>query len=131
MCLLYDNFSVCFKSSALDLLKPLSSFSLFVFKFTGMLFFLLFSDKQQSNMTVIPKVLLSRLWQFLYCRRLLLVDDFALTFSDSHKIASTLYMLQSSSLFQKRFFTQLYVLLLLGGSRISKLLSDYLSFGPT
>ena len=36
--LIYDKFSVRFKSSALDLLKPLSSFSSFVFKVTIMLF---------------------------------------------------------------------------------------------
>ena len=51
-----------------------------------------------------------------------MLDDIKLTFNDIH-------MLQSSSLFQKRFFAQFYVLLILGGLRISRLLSDYLSFG--
>ena len=79
VCLLYDNFPIYFTSSTLELLKALSSFSLFVFKFLVMTFFLLFSDKQQSNITVLPKLLLNRWWQILYCRRLLLqitLNDF-------------------------------------------------------
>ena len=50
--LLYANFSVCFKNSVLDLLKTRSSFFLVVFKFTVMLFLLLFYPVANNEITL-------------------------------------------------------------------------------
>ena len=70
-------------------------------------FFLLFSDKQQRNISVLPKLLWSRWWQILYCRGLLL------TFNDIPNITSVFQMLQSSSFFQKKVLNQILCLVAL------------------
>ena len=127
--LLYANFSVCFKNSVLDLLKTRSSFFLVVFKFTVMLFLLLFYPVANNEITL-PSYQNSY-WtggdkfftvENFYCEMTLNWLSRTFTRSQAHFICYNLQVY-----FKKRFFTKFYVLLLLGGSRISRLVSDYLS----
>ena len=123
-------FSSIFLKFCFVLKKSLSNFSFFMLKFTVISFFLLFRDKQQSIISILSKFLLNRWWQILYCRRPFLLDGIKLVFNDIYKITSLLHMLQYSSLFQKKALHSVLCLLLLGGSKISSVLLDYLSFGP-